>query len=99
MIILPRQARDKHNEHSKRTRFQERIEAAHAANLLSDDEFERVEDLFADFAELGRTVTKEMVLANPSMFEAAATLSKLVVLSERMTNGASFARQVRRKHL
>jgi hypothetical protein len=76
--------------------LQARLEALHVANLLSDDELFSLEDLCADFAELQATagvVTKELLLAVSS----AATLQKLVGVSERMASDKAFARQARRK--
>ena len=71
--------------------LQARLERLHAAKLLSDDEFFALEDLCADFAEL--TVG---VLAPPA-FETAATLQRLVAVSEKLASDTGLARQARRK--
>jgi hypothetical protein len=80
--------------------LQARLEAAHQAKLLSDEELFVLEDICADYAELKTistsVMTKEMVFASPAL-EAAATLYKLVGVSEQIVGDAAFARQARRK--
>ena len=80
--------------------LQARLEAAHQANLLTEEELFALEDLCADYAELKTisvgVMTKEMVLASLAP-EAAATLYKLVGVSEQIAGDAAFARQARRK--
>jgi hypothetical protein len=76
--------------------LQSRLEALHAAQLLSDDEFYRIEDCVADFLDATASfdvVTMEVVNAS----DAARTAHKLVMLSEKMPTDAAFARQARRK--
>ena len=73
-----------------------RLEAMHAAKMLSDDELFAVEDCVADFAEARATcevVTLEIVAANRAVGKA----HKLVALSETMPGDGMFARQLRRK--
>ena len=73
-----------------------RLEALHAAKLLSDDEFGRLEDCVADGIEATSTcevVTLEWVQSS----EVVSKLHKLIVLSEKMPKDAMFARQARRK--
>jgi hypothetical protein len=80
--------------------LQARLEAVHQAKLLSDEELFVLEDICADYAELKTistsVMTKEMVFASPAL-EAAATLYKLVGVSEQIVGDAAFARQARRK--
>ena len=76
--------------------LQTRIEAVHAAQLLSEEERFVLEDQLADFLELKASralITREMSMHLP----AVGTVSKLVALSEGMANDAVFARQARRK--
>ena len=76
--------------------LQTRIEAVHAAQLLSEEERFALEDQLADFVELKASralITREMSMHLP----AVGTVSKLVALSEGMANDAVFARQARRK--
>ena len=73
-----------------------RLEAMHAAKMLSDDELFAVEDCVADFVEAraaGEVVTMEIVHANRAVGKA----HKLVALAEAMPGDAMFARQLRRK--
>ena len=73
-----------------------RLEALHAAKLLSDDEFGRLEDCVADGIEATAdcdALTREAVQSSPTM----SRLHKLIVLSEKMPQDAMFARQARRK--
>ena len=77
--------------------FQARLEALHAAQLLSDDEFFALEDVCADVIELEASVvgplSVEMAQTNPT----AARARKLMALSEKMGADAGLARQLRRK--
>ena len=73
-----------------------RLEAMHAAKMLSDDELFAVEDCVADFVEARAScevVTMETVNTN----RAVAKAHKLVALAEAMSGDAMFARQLRRK--
>ena len=73
-----------------------RLEALHAAQLLSDDELFALEDCVADFIEAQASydvVTMEAVNAN----RALGKVHKLVALGEGMPSDAMFARQLRRK--
>ena len=73
-----------------------RLEALHAAQLLSDDELFALEDCVADFIEAQASydvVTMEAVNAN----RAIGKVHKLVALGEGMPSDAMFARQLRRK--
>ena len=72
--------------------LQSRLDAMHAAQLLTDDEVFALEDVVADFIALG-LVTAEMASAHPT----AAKLLQLVRLSEGIASDGSFARQARRK--
>ena len=63
--------------------LQARIEALHAAKLLSDDELFSIEDLIADL-EVGSEDTR---------------VGQLITLSSRMAGDAAFSRQIRRKVL
>ena len=76
--------------------LQARLEAVHAAQLLSDDALHALEDCVADYFDLVASigvVTTGMAGAH----SAASKLMKLAVLSERMTSDAAFARQCQRK--
>ena len=73
-----------------------RLEALHAAQLISDDELFAVEDCVADFFEakaMFEVVTMEVANAN----SAVGKVHKLVVLSEGVARDPTFARQLRRK--
>ena len=73
-----------------------RLEALHAAQLLSDEELFALEDCMADFIEARAAVdvvTVEAVNAN----RAIGRVHKLVALGEGMPRDAMFARQLRRK--
>ena len=73
-----------------------RLEALHAAQLLSDEELFALEDCMADFIEAQASydvVTMEAVNAN----RAIGRVHKLVALGEGMPRDAMFARQLRRK--
>ena len=79
--------------------LQTRLQALHAAQLLSDDELYALEDLVADYLEFrcsaGGLVTAAMTQVN----EVAGKLLKLVALSEGTVADPAFARQVRRKYV
>ena len=73
-----------------------RLEAMHAAKMLSDDELFAVEDCVADFVEARAScevVTMETVNTNRAVGKA----HKLVALAEAMPGDGMFARQLRRK--
>ena len=73
-----------------------RLEALHAVQLLSDEEFGCLEDCIADGIEATAScevLTWELVQSSPAM----STLHKLIVLSEKMSQDSMFARQARRK--
>ena len=74
--------------------LQRRLEALHSAQLLSEEELYTLEDLCADYLALKPSVT---VGFTPELISVAATLSKLISLSEGMAADGSFARQARRK--
>ena len=63
--------------------LQSRIEAMHAAKLLSDDELFSIEDVIADL-EVGSDDRRA---------------GQLITLSSRMAGDAAFSRQIRRKIL
>ena len=82
------------------TSLQARLEAIHAAKLLTDDELYRTEDMIADFVELesraaAKLVTLEIVHTN----EITSKVLTLVALSERIAVDGTFSRQLRRKYL
>ena len=73
-----------------------RLEALHAAQLLSDEELFALEDCMADFIEAKGTV--EVVTADAvNTVRAVGRVHKLISLSEGMPRDAMFARQLRRK--
>ena len=73
-----------------------RLEALHAAQLLSDEELFALEDCMADFIEAKGTV--EVVTADTvNTVGAVGKMHKLISLSEGMPRDAMFARQLRRK--
>ena len=76
--------------------LQARLEAVHAAQLLSDDALHALEDIVADFFDLVASIGV-VTTGMASAHSAASKLMKLVVLSERMTSDAAFARQCQRK--
>ena len=65
--------------------LQSRLESLHAANLLTDEELYRLEDIIADSLE------------DEQAGGGGAQVTKLVVLSGRMAGDAALARQLRRK--
>jgi hypothetical protein len=76
----------------------ERLEAIHAAGLITDAELYALEDSVADFIELKTSfdvITIETVRTN----SVAEKLHKLVGLSAGMRADGTFARQLRRKHV
>ena len=84
--------------------LERRLEALHAAKLLSDDDFGCLEDCVADGIEamadcdaLTRAAVQHLrtylILSNP----VVSKLHKLIVLSEKMPQDGMFARQARRK--
>jgi hypothetical protein len=81
------------------TALQARLEAVHAAKLLSDDELYSLEDMVVDYVELealmGGVITLEMMNAN----ENARKLLGLVAVSEAAAADGMFARQARRKYV
>ena len=73
-----------------------RLEALHAAQLLSDDEMFGLEDAIGDFVEARASfgmVTMETVHTN----RVVGKMHKLVAVSEGMPKDAMLARQLRRK--
>ena len=73
-----------------------RLEALHAAQLISDDELFVLEDHVTDFFEakaMFEVLTMEVAHANG----AVGKVHKLVVLSEGVARDPTFARQLRRK--
>ena len=79
--------------------LQARLEAVHAAKLLSDEEFFALEDLCADFAELQPAVGAVRSEAEALAFGLVAKMRRLVCISEKMVADAAFTRQARRKFL
>ena len=80
------------------TALQSRLEALHAAKLLSDEELYALEDCVADFFEA--TAGFDVVpLSFVHTNDAAGKAHKLVTLSEKMPADAAFARQARRKFM
>ena len=76
--------------------LQARLEAVHAAQLLSDDALHALEDCVADYFDLVASIGV-VTTGMASAHSAASKLMKLAVLSERMTSDAAFARQCQRK--
>ena len=75
-----------------------RLEALHAAQLISDDELFVLEDCIADFLEAKATFGLELVTAEvASAHRAVGKVHKLVVLSEGVPRDPMLARQLRRK--
>ena len=77
-----------------------RVQAAHATQLLSDDELSSLEDVLADLiAEKagcnGEVVTMHDVLTNAMLGKA----HKLIALSQGLAKDETFVRQLRRKVL
>ena len=76
--------------------LQTRLEALHAAQLLTDDELYALEDMVADYLDLKASVgivSLDVMQAS----ENTERLLKLVVLSEGLGADAALARQARRK--
>ena len=75
-----------------------RLEALHAAQLISDDELFVLEDCIADFLEAKATFGLAAVTAEvASAHRAVGKVHKLVVLSEGVPRDPMLARQLRRK--
>ena len=75
-----------------------RLEALHAAQLLSDDELFGLEDCVADFVEAKCAVDVTIVTTETvNALRAVGKVQKLVALSAGMPRDAMFARQLRRK--
>ena len=70
--------------------LQSRLEALHAAKLLSDDELYRLEDLIADSFE------EETRASGVGVCEQ---LTSMITLSERIASDSALARQIRRKFM
>jgi hypothetical protein len=79
--------------------LQARLQALHAAQLLSDDELYGLEDLAADYLEFRCSAGGVVTVAMTHVNEAAGKLLKLVALSEGTVADAMFARQARRKYV
>ena len=79
--------------------LQTRLQALHAAKLLSDDELYTLEDLTADYLEFRCSVGGVVTVAMTQVDESAGKLLKLVALSEGTVADATFARQARRKYV
>eukprot|EP01046_Picozoa_sp_COSAG06_P009153 COSAG06_NODE_474_length_15284_cov_124.295582_5_plen_141_part_00 len=75
----------------------DRIEAMHAAQLLSDDELFAMEDHVADFLEAKSSVVGVVTMDVANANREVGKLQKIVVLGEGMPKDAMFARQIRRK--
>ena len=73
-----------------------RLEAMHAAKMLSDDELFAVEDCVADFVE-ARAACEVVTMETVNTNRAVGKAHKLVALAEAMPGDAMFARQLRRK--
>ena len=75
-----------------------RLEALHAAELLSDEELFTLEDTVADYVELQSSMGV-ITLEAAHAIRAADKLVKLVALSEHIAADGAFSRQARRKYL
>ena len=75
-----------------------RLEALHAAQLLSDEELFTLEDTVADYVELQSSMGV-ITLEAAHAIRAADKLVKLVALSEHIVADGAFSRQARRKYL
>ena len=73
--------------------LQVRLEAIHAAKLLSDDELDALEDTLMEYVEVKASST----MTSGEMHAAASRLSKLVAVSEAVVTDGVFARQARRR--
>ena len=67
--------------------LQSRVQALHAAQLLTDEELHRIEDAIADGCELGAADSA-----------GGGEVARMVALSERVAVEGAFARQLRRKY-
>jgi hypothetical protein len=75
-----------------------RLEALHAAQLLTEAEHFSLEDLVTDFIELQASsgpITEEML----HLHHTAARVHKMVAVSTTVPSDATFARQLRRKYV
>ena len=73
-----------------------RLEAMHAAQMLSDDELFALEDCVADFVE-AKASCEVVTMETVNTVRAVGKAHKLVALSEAMPGDGMFARQLRRK--
>ena len=67
----------------------EALHAAHAAQLLADEELHSLEDIIADGCEA--------TAADGEGGDDRVTVGKMIALSERMAADGAFSRQLRRK--
>jgi hypothetical protein len=81
------------------TALQLRLAAAHAAELLSDDELYALEDIVVDYLELKPTMGAVVTLEMVCMHEKASKLLKLISMSEGVVADGTFARSARRKYV
>ena len=70
---------------SKVAALQSRVQALHAAHLLTDEELYRIEDIVADSCEVDSGNGEGSAVAN------------MIALSEKMAQDGAFSRQLRRK--
>ena len=70
---------------SKVAALQSRVQALHAAHLLTDEELYRIEDIVADSCEVDSGNGEGAAVAN------------MIALSEKMAQDGAFSRQLRRK--
>ena len=78
--------------------LQTRLEALHAAQLISDDELFVLEDCIADFFEARRSFdVAKLEIASTN--HAVGKMHLLVLLTEGVERDAPFARQLRRKFM
>ena len=68
--------------------LRDRLQALHDAQLLTDEERDAIEDTVADCIEAMETAASAPELDH---------VRKMIVLSERISADAAFARQLRRK--
>lgn len=74
------------NRHREVVALQARLEALHAANLLSDDERDAIEDTIADSRD------------DVTVGDGSDVVSEILALSSKMVADRAFARQLRRRH-
>eukprot|EP01048_Picozoa_sp_COSAG05_P005045 COSAG05_NODE_290_length_12056_cov_14.204232_10_plen_452_part_00 len=77
--------------------LQARLEALHAADLLTEAELDALDDVVLGYVETRASPLRSPNVGDLAMHAAASTLSKLVAVSAAIATDSVFARQARRR--